>query len=360
MAYFSQRFGAELTKALVAHPANGIRGIDAVLTAAGLGSDTGLGFEGVFADWVVANYVDDPNALGRDGVFGYRNFTQEAPVVDQTYDHYPTDIRDGRVHNYATDYVLLNGSGDITIHFTGQNYTHLADVQAYSGQYAWWSNRGDDFDTRLSRAFDLRDVAPGTPVEMDVTMWWEIEEDYDYGYVLVSRDGSKWDIVAGERATTDDPGGNSFGAGYTGKSASDGERLQWVTEQFDLSPYVGSEIVVRFEYVTDDAVNSSGWFVDDIRIPAVGYSSDFEGGNDGWESEGWLLTNNQMAQRWLLQLLSFEDNRLIGVERYPVDEIGNARIDVDRLGDGKTAVLAISALAPVTTEPADYKLQILR
>jgi hypothetical protein len=129
-------------------------------------------------------------------------------------------------------------------------------------------------------------------------------------------------------------------------------------ERFDLSPWAGQEIYVRFEYVTDDAVNLGGWFVDDVSIPALDYSTDFEQGNDGWESEGWLLTDNHLDQRWLVQLLTFEDKLLTGVERAPVDADGRAQIDVDSLGKGRTAVLAISALAPVTTEPAAYSYTI--
>ncbi|MCB9160169.1 MAG: immune inhibitor A [Caldilineaceae bacterium] len=67
-----------------------------------------------------------------------------------------------------------------------------------------------------------------------------------------------------------------------------------VVEQFDLSAYAGEQVQVRFEYVTDDAVTKSGWFIDDIAIPAIDYATDFEQGADGWESEGWLLTDNRL------------------------------------------------------------------
>ena len=50
--------------------------------------------------------------------------------------------------------------------------------------------------------------------------------------------------------------------------------------------------------------------------------------------------------------MEFEDNILTNVGRFPVDADGRATIAIDGLGDGKTAALAVSALAPVTTEPA--------
>jgi hypothetical protein len=131
-----------------------------------------------------------------------------------------------------------------------------------------------------------------------------------------------------------------------------------VVERFDLSRYIGSEIWVRFDYVTDDAVNASGWFIDEIRIPALDYAADFETGSDGWESEGWLLTDNDLAQRWLVQLLRFEDKRLVGLERIAVDEQGRAVIPVPDLDNNHTAVLAISGLTRTTTEPAAYTYSI--
>ena len=368
MAYVSQRFGAELTRALVAHPANGIGGFDDVLEAAGLQKQgRPMRFEDIFADWVIANYVDDPHALGSDGVYGYRDFVQPAPVLDVTYDDRDYPIRhETDVANYATDYVLLDLTGDVVVDFEGETGTQLADLDAYSGDYVWWSNRGDDFDTRLTRTFDFSQIEAGEPITMTAAMWWDIEEDYDYGYVLASRDGRKWEPLAGEYAQTVDPGGNAFGPGYTALS-HDAHRpvpnemlaARWVSEEFDLSDYAGDKMQIRFEYVTDDAVNNGGWFVDDVAIPAVGYSSDFEDGADGWTSEGWLLTDNRLQQRWLVQALTLDENRLAGVDRPAVDpSTGAVSFEIDDLGDGRTAVLAISALAPVTTERAEYAIAV--
>ena len=184
-------------------------------------------------------------------------------------------------------------------------------------------------------------------------MWWEIETDYDYGYVMASRDGRKWQLLTGQQTTTTNPSGNSFGAGYTGQSPAG-----WVTESFDLTPYAGEMVQMRFEYVTDDATNRSGWLIDDVSIPILGYATNFEDDVAGWESNGWLLTDNLLTQKWLLQVMEFDGNQLTNLQRIPVDAEGNAQFDVNDLGDGRRAVLAISALAPVTTEPATYEFEV--
>ena len=347
MAYFAQRFGSDLTRALVAHPANGMAGFDDILAWSG----SGLTFDDVYADWVVANYADAPEALGLDGIYGYRDFDQSKPKLAETYDNYPVASVTSDVANYGTDYVLLQGKGDVVFHFEGAASTRLAPLPDASEHYdSWWSNRGDTSDTRLTRRFDLRDVAPGTSVEMAATMWWDIEEGYDYLYVVASRDGETWTVLDGTSTTPSD-GASSFGPGYTGMS--DG----FSYERFDLSDFAGDEIYVRFEYVTDDAINGRGLFLNDVTIPAIDYRSNFAAG-DGWESEGWIFTDNRLQQDWIVQVMTFEGDTLVDVARAEVDEQGNVSIPIARLGGGRTAVIAISGAAPVILETARYEYAI--
>ena len=108
------------------------------------------------------------------------------------------------------------------------------------------------------------------------------------------------------------------------------------------------------------AVNAPGWFIDDIAIPAINYATDFEQGEDGWDSEGWLLTDNRLPQVWLLQTMVFNEGALARVERAQVGANGKLRIDVDGLDRGKEVVLSISGLTPGTTEEASYEYWIER
>ena len=303
----------DLTKALIAHPANGQEGFTRVFQAANLPHT----FESFFGDWLIANYVDDPFALGLDKVYGYEGFEHKPPQIAATHTTFPVAQQEATVANYAVDYILLddaNGSSanGLTFSFQGQAQTGLASTRPASGTHAWWSNRSDEMDTRLTRQFDLTSLSPGSDVELTAQMWWDIEIGYDYGYALASIDGQKWQILPGEHTTTENPSGASFGAAYNGRSGEDGS---WVTERYDLSEYAGESIWVRFEKVTDGAVNMPGWFVDDVQIPVIGYASDFENGPDGWQSEGWLLTDNVLPQGWLLQVFTLRDNTLEQVHR---------------------------------------------
>ncbi len=356
MAYFLQRFGEEMTRAVVADGANGSRGFDNALREAGLD----VTFEDVFADWVIANYVGDFDTLARHGIYGYRQSTAPEPALAESVSRLPRKAQSGSVHNFGVDYISLRGRGGATVVFQGSTVTRFAAVDQFRGNRAWWSNRADDSDTRLTRAFDFTDVAAGTELNMTVRMWYDIEEDYDYGYVLASRDGRKWDVLPGQGTTTDNPSGNSFGHAYTARSAASRRDATpgWVRESFDLRAYAGEEVWLRFEYVTDDAVNAPGWFIDEVEIPAIGYATNWQDGAGGWESEGWLLTDNRLPQEWLVQIMVFHDGALASFERAPVDKNGSVRIDLDGLDRRSEVVLAISGLTPVTTEDASYEYAI--
>jgi hypothetical protein len=344
MAYFMGRFGEEAIKSLVSHPANGIAGFDAVLAG------TDLRFEDVFADWLIANYLD--NTRLAEPRYAYPDHVVGPVLADVTHRAYPVQ-RSSTVHQYAADYIELEGKGDLEIEFAGDTRARLVPVEPHGGQYAWWSNRGDDSDATLTRAFDLRSLDRAT---LYAWMWYDIEEDWDYAYVEASTDGGQtWDVLSGPSTTTRDPNGNSFGPAYTGESGG------WIREAFDLSPYAGKEVWVRFEYITDDAVNAAGWLIDDVSLPELGYQEDFESGPGGWESAGFIYSDNWVSQRYLVQLITFgQQTRVL---RMSLDEMQRGRIELRGLGSGSvehvdSAVLVVSALAPVTTEAATYEYTI--
>jgi immune inhibitor A len=347
MAYFLDRFGEEATQALVSHPANGIAGFQAVLDELG----TGLTFQDVFADWQVANYLDDP--LPADGRYHYGNLDPSRPSLDMIHHSYPVQ-RATTVHQYGTDYVELQGAGDLMIEFTGSTQTNLIPNKAHSGRYQWYSNRGDDSDMRLTHAFDLSELDTAT---LQVWLWYDIEVDWDYAYVAVSDDGGEtWDLLEGKYTTTSNPQGNSFGPAYTGVSGS-GPEPQWVLEEIDLSAYAGHPVLIRFEYITDDAINRAGFCVDDIAIPELNYAYDAETGDGGWNGEGFIRTDNILAQRFVVQLIEIGDETQ--VRRMTLDELQQGQLKVRGLGNElDRAVLVISGYAPVTTELASYEYEI--
>ena len=343
--YFLERFGEQALRNVVSHPANGRAGFEAGLTQYSLTLDD------VFSDWVMANYLDDP-ALA-DGRYGYRDLTVGSPHLDETHADYPVQ-RSTSVHQYGADYIELQGRGDLSIAFAGSTQVKLVPNDPHSGEYFWWSNRGDSSDMTLTRAFDLTGLSQAT---LKTWLWYDIEEDWDYAYIEVSTDGGQtWDILRGQYTTDSNPNGNSFGHGYTGKSRSGDQAPIWVEEEIDLTPYVGDEILLRFEYITDDAVNRVGFCVDDITIPELGYSHDAER-DERWIAEGFIRTDNLLPQRFLVQLIELGPN--VRVRRMELDEAQTGHLMVQGVGrEVEKAVLVVSGMSPVTTELANYEYSI--
>ncbi|PJF23877.1 MAG: hypothetical protein CUN53_20670, partial [Phototrophicales bacterium] len=116
---------------------------------------------------------------------------------------------------YAADYYTLPDAPGTTL-----DMTVTLDPEARlipSGDNPtpfFYSNRADMSNTRLTRAFDLSSVDAAA---LEYDLWFHIERDWDYGYVMISADdGVTWEIQSTERTTTRDPHRTAYGAGYSG------------------------------------------------------------------------------------------------------------------------------------------------
>lgn len=348
MSYFLDRFGEDATKALVADPENGMESVDDVLASLGLTGSDGqqLTHVDVFADWVVANLVGD-SSIG-DGRFGYvRNTTVDKVNPNDTIDNCAGYSESGSVAQYGADYFELDCPGSYTLTFEGAATVPVAPIEVPTGGHVIWGNRVDESTTLMTREFDLSAVSGAT---LNFDAWWSIEADYDYAYVEASGDGgTTWQILKAPGMTDSNPSGQNFGWAFTDESGG------WKTETIDLSDYAGKSVFLRFEYITDAAVNRPGFLVDNIAIPEIQYAEDFETDTGGWELIGMARMDNVLPQRYLVQVVhQTRDN--VAVERVPVENgAGSLTIEV---GNGETVTVVISGITPVTTEPAGYRFAL--
>ncbi len=333
--YFHERFGDAGTRALTAEPLNGVAGFDAVLAEL----DAGSTFEEFFTGWLAANYLDQDNYS-----YTYTTLELAYPGLVATYEDYPVTL-DTFVQQFGADYILLRNDADLYVHFTGATQTPLLNAlphrdTPHGEQYFRWSNRADESLTTLTRSFDLSGVEQAT---LTYWTWYDIEPGYDGATVEVSTDG-------GEQWQTLSPSGWS----YTGQS---GAPPEWIQEEIDLSSYAGKKILLRFAYLTDEAITGEGLVIDDIVIPEIGYVDDGEMEINRWETAGFVYSNNLVPQRYLALLIGIGDT--ITVERLPIDE-GQTAEWIVPLGseNWREAVLVLSGLAPLTTQPASYQLVV--
>lgn len=356
LTYFLGRFGRAATQALVADPANGLQAVDSTLAALGAAdSQSGqpLTSADLFADWVVANYLRDGSIA--DGRYTYSEF-EDIPRISgpsQLVSVCPTGPQAHTVSQFGVDYIEVRCVGAYTLVFSGRPAVALMPTDPHSGDYMFWGNRQDNSVARLQRVFDLTAVEQAT---LEFWTWFAIEEDYDYAYVEVSTDGGRrWSILETPNGTGDNPTGNNIQWGYNGFSGGASPAV-WLQERVDLTPFAGQEVMVRFEYVTDDATNREGFLLDDVSVPEIGYLEDFESGAEGWQAEGFVRVANVLPQTFIVQLIRQRESGAT-VERLALDASLAGEVVLE-LGVGESAVVVVAGTTPFTTEPAEYRLEV--
>ena len=349
LTYFLDRFGEDATKALVKDPANGFDSVDNVLREINANDPvTGqpITADDFFTDWVVTNYLLD-KSVG-DGRYVYDNYPDASrAVATETINRCPQAAFTREVHEYGVDYIAIECEGDYTLSFSGSMVTGLLPADPYSGDYAFWSNKGDSSDMTLTRDFDFTGVSG--PIELSFRTWYDIETDWDYIYLEVSEDGKTWQIITTPSGTDTDPSGNSYGWGYTGVTND------WVEEKVDLSQFAGRKISVRFEYVTDANVHGEGFLLDDIQVEAINYQSDFEADEGGWEAAGFVRVENALPQTYRLSLILKGDTTTVTNIQLNADQTVDIPLS---LQNGEEAILIVSGTTRFTRQPAAYQIEI--
>jgi immune inhibitor A len=345
MSYFTERFGPEALVDLFRSQGRGPDLFNYFLASQG----SHLSFDDLFADWTVANLIDEPDI--EDGRYGYRHIDPRVQRITNL--GLSERVMDG-VSQYAARYYQLPArEGGLQIEFDGSDTARLLPVQPRSGLHYWWGNRGDVMNARLTLPIDLTEVDDAT---LRFWTWFDIEEHYDYAYVSISDDGGKtWNALSGKHTSSANPTGNAMGPGFTGRSGG-GSVATWVEEKIDISRYTGKKVLLRFKYVTDDGFNGGGFVVDDIAIPEIKFTDDAE--TDGrWIAEGFVRTDNEVPQRFALNLVR-ETKSGATVQAIELDEEQWAEFIVPEPLAGEKQYLIVAALAPVTTERTEFSLAL--
>ncbi len=157
----------------------------------------------------------------------------------------------------------------------------------HSGAWEWFGGKADLIDTTLRRTVDLNGT---TGPQLSFWTWYDIEEDWDFGFVQVSTDGgATWTSLPIE-GTTDTivaDGHPEIAANMPGFTGSSGG---WVYKTADLSAYAGQVIQLQFRYMTDWGTTMAGFYVDDIAVTADGaalFTDDVETLDAAWTASGW-------------------------------------------------------------------------
>ena len=313
--YMYEHYGGQpLIWDIVHEQANGIEGWNNVLQAHGIKKN----FDEIFQDWAIANYLDDTSFA--KGIYGYYNLDLPCaasgwwdipysisywdywyPWFDISVTSYP-NVGYNYPYGYQLPYVVnyvefYNGAPELNVYFDGDDY---CGVPAYSGTYEWYSDGTPYSWFRLGQTFDI----PATGATLKFWSYFEIEGNWDYGYVEVyDVDADEWYTLPGlgTVSTLPNPQDNPNCPGdveptaylAAGRwNAFTGYSPGWYQEEMDLSIFSGDTIELYFTYWTDPYTLELGWYVDDIEIPEIGFFDDVESGLGDWTvNAGWYITD---------------------------------------------------------------------
>lgn len=149
-----------------------------------------------------------------------------------------------------------------------------------------------------SPAIDLTGVSGA--VSLEYRQWLRTENAYDAGIVSASTDGgATWTILTpttpnGYPVALNTAARQCFQDVYSStppamrgfSGAMSTTTTAWHNAAFDLSPFAGESVTLRFRYASDSSVVSgAGWYFDNVTLKA-GASNvafyDFESGAQGW------------------------------------------------------------------------------
>jgi len=303
------------TRDMVDEPANSIDAIELL---------TGASMNDLYDAWILANYLDDTSLAGAGGFpLGYEEIDL-VPFVSTAYapwsiarsitDIYGSDHHGnlpisrywggyvsgtveypvGALDPYAPLYGTYKGmQPEMEIFLRGQA---ISGVAPHGGSYEAASGAANMLTDRM---LQLDVPVTGT---LSFWTWYEIEEEWDYGFVEVSEDGgSSWYPIAGSitRDSVNPNGSTAWANSLVGGQADTdtaitGNSGGWVEATFDLP---AANVLVRFSYYTDEASLEAGWFIDDVSVD--GFSDGFEGGSSNWTLGGWDWTTGLFENNWI-------------------------------------------------------------
>lgn len=348
--YFYGRFGENITHDWATNTLNGFDSLDNVFqTDQVLDSATGspLTADAFFQDWTITNYINNQSI--ENGRYFYSQYL-DVPIVSKSswLNECDGSSYSDTVHQFGTDYLQIACNNPVKLQFSGNPTINILPDNGENQSTIMWSNRGDSVDTTLTREFDLSGFSG--EINMSFDTWYDLEEGFDYGYVLVSLDGQTWRILDINYCNNPHNIGTNLGCTFTGSSGS------WESQTVNLSEFAGSKIWLQFEMVSDGALSNEGFAVDNIKIPEIGYEETFESGDGGWVVDGFSRIQNAIPQTFLVSVITSDGSSTI--EKYAVAAGEELDLMLDPNCFGEDPILVVSGSSRYTRQLAQYTITL--
>ena len=348
--YLADRLGVDFLKLIVQEPENGLDGIDAALNDT-YTKDTSLSANRFYAEWIAANLL---NALGQSqGNYHYNDY--ELPIPGNQSMIQPLSCEGQTVEStarqYGTDYYQLDcNEGTYQIEITGEETIPVLSLSSDDENISWWSNSGSNSNTWMQRNFDLTQT--NAPVSLQFRLNYDLENAFDFLYLLISTDdGESWQILKSKYGTDDNESGFNLGLGWTGKSNG------WKDESIDLSSYAGKNVIIRFDMITDQALSAQGALIDDIRIDPINFLDEGQPLYPEWTASGFVRLDNLLPQNYTIVSVTGQT-----VAESAAIETSNAKQLTCDFNETSESICAfgISPINRLSRVPAPYRIKIIK
>jgi hypothetical protein len=278
--YLNDQFGEDFISNYMLAGEPGYDGLNAAL--APFGKD----FEKVYRNWRIANLVNHNH-----GPYSYSSLDLDDPEAADLrvyeVEYLPVPLTTG--NEFGT--TITGYGGGIDLGFSelsayGSDYIEFTEwsAQRYMRKFltfdgedgvrdlpnnweytelGWYSGMGDLINDLLVATATVTDPT------LTITTYWDIEDYWDFGFVQVSTDGGDtWTSLENEYTTyLHDSGAHPDATdnlpGLTGWSGD------FVTMDFDLTAYLGMDVLIGFRFVTDWNTHYEGWYIQSAMIDGV-------------------------------------------------------------------------------------------
>ncbi|SEN44722.1 Immune inhibitor A peptidase M6 [Mesobacillus persicus] len=365
--YMNDKFGQEFIRDLATSTTTGIDSVNDILEAHG----ESLDFTQLYQNFITALALDSDKP--GNGVYNFDSIDLRELIVDGEgtkrgktvdYEKAVTFEKEG-VPAWGGDFKELDFEEKITgIEFDGVDFLALPWTSVSDpldeGNKVLWGGEGHEADHALIFEADLSGLSEAT---LTFDNFIDIEEHWDFGVVQVSTDnGQTWTSLENENTTSEVveegyPKIKDNVPGFTGHYED------WQTETFDLSEYAGQKVLVSFRYLTDWGYNDSGWFIDNIEIPEIGYT------NDGSSTED-FISMSELLGEYVEYTVTFINEKEVGKKKgaktnYKVITVDPFNVtDEDALQlrqlfkDGKNYMITSYAAPADQLKPVDFTYEV--
>jgi hypothetical protein len=267
----------------------------------------------------------------------------------------PPRAVEGEVRQYGADIYRFTSGQDVTVTFTGSTLNALLGRVPPSGEYFWYGGRVSSGLRTLTLAADLTGVDSAT---LNYSTYFKFSRAFGFGYVVISTDGGEtWTGLVTENMKGEELEDDPYDFALTERFyTANPEGGGWLDETIDLSAYAGQEILIRWE--SDSGDRDTGFAIDNIAIPEIGFFDDVETGNAAWSTDGWVRATAYIPQTYHLILVTFEGGVPV-VTAIELAPDNTAVFEVTGLADDE-AYLIVAATAPQSLQPTEYRIETVQ